>query len=287
MDFGSPPVSAFAPPTPRSPTTVTDDEDDESQQNLPPTTHLSPAAAAAAIQISVAAFHRYAHSHHRYLQRTTADRLNLQGNPTVFQLDQRVKIYMPPTHQQLERTGRRAKHIVSWRGPCRITQILSPVTYQVQEECSNRYFERTIVNIRPYRAIRAPPPPHHDMLSASPLDPGTLVAIRRDNNPSTPFDLARIQHSAETTTHLHYLGTTNSTLRSAAFKLVWIDPQDNKTVLKDTRPARRHQPVTGEINNDDLPDLLVATHLTLTNTGRLAAPSYHILHHLRDQLAVY
>jgi hypothetical protein len=62
---------------------------------------------------------------------------------------------------------------------------------------------------------------------------------------------------------------------------------DNKTVLKDSRPARRHQPVTGDINNDDLPDLLVATPLTLTNAGRLAAPSYHIIHHLRDQLAVY
>jgi hypothetical protein len=140
---------------------------------------------------------------------------------------------MPPTHQQLERTGRRAKHIVSWRGPCRITQTLSPVTYQVQEECSNRYFERTIVNTRPYRAIRAPPPPHHDMLSASPLDPGTIVALRRDNDPSTPFDLARIQHSAEITTYLHYLGTTNSTLRSASFKLVRIDPKGHKTVLKD------------------------------------------------------
>ncbi len=212
----------------------------------------------------------------------------------MFQLDQRVKIYMPPTHQQLERTGRRAKHIVSWRGPCRITQILSPVTHQVQEECSNRYFERTIVNIRPYRATRASPPPHHDMLSASPLDPGTIVALRRDNDPSTPFDLARIKHSAETIifsaetiTHLHYLGTTNPSLRAASFKLVWIDPKDNKTVLKDTRPTRRHQPVTDDINNDDLPDLLVATHLTLTNTGRLAAPSYHILHHLRDQIAVY
>jgi hypothetical protein len=36
-----------------------------------------------------------------------------------------------------------------------------------------------------------------------------------------------------------------------------------------------------------LPNLLVATHLALTNTGRLTAPSYHILHHLSDQLSVY
>jgi hypothetical protein len=287
MDFGTAPVSAFAPPTPDSTPDLPDHVFDDSQQDLPHNTQVSPALAAAAIQTSVAAFHRYARSHHEYLQSTTAERLNQQGTPTTFQLGQRVKIYMPPTHAQLERTGRRAKHIVAWRGPCRITQLLSPTAYQMQEECSNRFFERTLVNIRPYIATRAPPPPHHDMLSSSPLDPGTLVAIRRTSDPTSPFDLARITTTTETHVHLAYLGTTNHNLRNAVFKLVWIDPADNKTLLKDTRPARRHQPVTGDIPTEDIPDLLVATHLALTNTGRLTAPSYHILHHLSDQLSVY
>jgi hypothetical protein len=157
----------------------------------------------------------------------------------------------------------------------------------MQEECSSRIFERTIVNIRPYLATRAPPPPHHDMLSSSPLTPGTIVAVRRTSDPTTHFDLARVTSATEMTLHLAYLGTTNSTLRSATFKRVWIDPRDNKTVLKDTRPARNHQPVTGNLTTDDLPDLLVATNLVLITTGRLTASSYHILHHLRDQLFVY
>ena len=84
------------------------------------------------------------------MQRTTQDRLNQHGTPTSFQLNDRVKIYVPPTHAQLLRTGRRAKHIVAWRGPCRITVILSPVTYEMVEECSNRSFQRTLVNIRPF-----------------------------------------------------------------------------------------------------------------------------------------
>jgi hypothetical protein len=286
MDFGMPAVSAFAPPHPDY-RHDEDNTDDDSQQALPVPTTLSPTAIAEAIKISVAAFHRYAHTHHRYLQQTTADRLNLQGTPTSFQLDDRVKIYMPPTHAQLLRTGRRAKHIVSWRGPCRITDILSPVTYRMQEECSNRLFERTLVNIRPYRATRAPPPPHHDMLSASPLDSGTLVAIRRTSDPTTPFDLALVTDTTETHVHLAYLGTTNPNLRKAVFKRVWIDPVDNKTVLTDTRPARRHQQVIGDITTADIPDLLVATHLLLTTASRLTAPSYHIIHHLRAQLSVY
>jgi hypothetical protein len=123
----------------------------------------------------------------------------------------------------------------------------------MQEECSNRYFERTLVNIRPYSASRSPPPPHHDMLSTAPLGPGTIIAIRRNNDLTTPFDLARITTSTETNTHIAYFGTTHTNLRSAPFKLVWIDPRDNKTVLKDTRPARNYQPVTGDVPTDDLP----------------------------------
>jgi hypothetical protein len=125
------------------------------------------------------------------------------------------------------------------------------------------------------------------MLSASPLEPGTIIAVRRSEDPNDSFDLACLTLSTKTHVTIAYLGTTNPNLRNAMFKNVWIDPADNRTARKPTRPARNHTQVTGEIQTEDLPDLLVATHLTLTHTGRLAAPSYHILHHLRAQLSVY
>jgi hypothetical protein len=99
MDFRTPPVSPFAPPTPHDdPDPHADDAHDDSQQLLTPPTTLSPALAAAAIRVSVAAFHRYAHAHATYMQQTTEERLNKQGNPTTFQLRNRVKIYICPTH---------------------------------------------------------------------------------------------------------------------------------------------------------------------------------------------
>jgi hypothetical protein len=125
------------------------------------------------------------------------------------------------------------------------------------------------------------------MLSLAPLDSGTIVAVRRTEDLTAPFDLARVTLTTETHVSLAYLGTTNPSLRNAVFKLVWIDPTDNRTVLKDSRPARNHTPVTGDINTEDLPDLLVATHLTLTAAGRLNSPSYQILHHLSTQLYAY
>jgi hypothetical protein len=69
-----------------------------------------------ALQITMTAFHDFARTNLHYTQQTTADRLNLYGIPATFQLEDKVKIYVPPTHVQMKKTGRRAKHIIAWRG---------------------------------------------------------------------------------------------------------------------------------------------------------------------------
>jgi hypothetical protein len=89
------------------------------------------------------AFHDFARSHLHYTQQTTADRLNLYGIPSVFSVGDKVKIYMPPTHAQMQNTGRKAKHIIAWRGPCTISRVLSESAYEMLEDCSSRLFART------------------------------------------------------------------------------------------------------------------------------------------------
>jgi hypothetical protein len=91
--------------------------------------------------------------------------------------------------------------------------------------------------MRPFRATSAPPPPHYDLLSTMALTTGTLVAVR--DSPDSVFHLARITTLTEANASLHYLGTTNPRIERAVFKLLWLSPT-NKTVLKDTRPARNH-----------------------------------------------
>jgi hypothetical protein len=280
MDFAAPPVSPFAPPSPNA----DHHPDDPTAPRQDPPTTVSPVIFADALRTSTAAFHHCAATHKAFMQKSTEKRLNEHGTPVRFHLNDRVKIYMPPTHAQIQRTGRRAKHIVAWRGPCIVVEVLSSSTYKVQEECSNRFFERSIINMRPFRASSAPPPPHHDLLSTLALTHGTLVAVR--DTPTSAFHLARLTALTESTASFHYLGTTNPNFDRAVFKLLWLSP-DNKTVLKDTRPARNHAPITGDISTEDLPDLLVATHLALTAAGKLSRPSHQLLHHLHEQLHIY
>ena len=88
--------------------------------------------------------------------------LNQFGHPRSYSVDQRVKVYAPPTHEQMLASGRRAKHLLAWRGPCRVIEKLSETTYAVREESTNRRFERAVVNILPCRASEAPTPPTYD-----------------------------------------------------------------------------------------------------------------------------
>jgi hypothetical protein len=249
MDFGSPPKSPFGPPDPAL--TLLDPDENPSTAIDP----VSPAAFAEALRISVQAFHAMAATHKAFMAKTTAERLNQHGTPHTFNINDRVKIYVPPTHAQLLRTGRRSNHIVAWRGPCHITRILSPTTYEMEEDGSGRKFQRTIVNIRPFRATKDPPPPHHDLLSSAQLVPDTILAVR--DTPHSKFHLAKVLSTTENHLSLHYLGTTNSSLDAAVFRLMWTAP-DQRTVLRDTCPARNHHAVTGEIDNEDINDLLAA-----------------------------
>jgi transposase InsO family protein len=278
MDFAAPPQSPFGPP---DPTLTFPDNEDPPHHNHPT---ISPEEFAATLRISMQAFHSFAAAHKSFMANTTKERLNKHGTPQSFALHDRVKIYVPPTHAQILRTGRKSNHIVAWRGPCKITRILSSSSYEMEEEASGRTFQRSIINIRPFRASRNPPPPHHDLIAVAALRPQTIIAVR--DTPESSFHLASVLKVTESLLSIHYLGTTTPTLDTAIFRRVWIAP-DGRTVLKDSRPARHHTAVTGEIDTAHIPDLLVASHLAFTSSGRLTRQSSRLLFHLKDQLHIY
>jgi hypothetical protein len=277
MDFGIAPTSSFALPQP-----VT---------AVPPMTSatmLSPTPPNAlefvdALRTTIAAFHDFARTHLHYTQQTMADRLNVYGIPTTFTVGDIVKIYMPSTHAQMLKTGRKAKHIIAWRGPCTIPRVLSRSAYEMTENCSGRTFARTLCNIRPYAASRTAPPPHHDLLSLDPVIPNTVLAIRDSNDPNACFRLATALTLTETTLSVHYLGTTEPRLTHARFLPIWTQVDDTIT-LQVTRPSRHHSPWTGDIATEDIPDLLVASRLYLTATNKFRARSRQDLHHVQDEL---
>ena len=237
------------------------------------------------LRATTTAFRRMAHDHQRYLKETTAERLNMHGIPATFAVGSRVKIYVPPTQTQLDLTGRRAKHITAWRGPCTVTAQLSDTAYSVTEDCSNRTFERTITNIRPFRSTLTPPAPHHDPLTANPPTPGTLVVIR--DTPDSRWHVARVTTTDAASITVQYLGTTTADIRTARFRNMWTAPDDGRQVITNTRPSAHHPPYTGTIDTDALPDLLLSTTVALTNSGTMTKATRLSLFHLSEEMFVH
>jgi transposase InsO family protein len=166
-----------------------------------PTADLEhPAAYAEAVKTSAAAFTVMAQRHSDFERQTTADRLNEVGRPRTYEIGQRVKVYVPPTHEQMLATGRRAKHLLAWRGPCEVIDQLSTTTFAMREISTRRRFERALVNILPYKATTAPQPPSFDPFYSAALNTGEFVAARGE--PEGPFYIAKV--TAVTNRRCHY-----------------------------------------------------------------------------------
>jgi hypothetical protein len=78
--------------------------------------------------------------------------LNARGAPgrcVKFKLGDIVVIYLPPA---AEKKGEgdtlaarwKAKHLLQWRGPCVVSEVLGGSTYKVREEASGKYFTRGV-----------------------------------------------------------------------------------------------------------------------------------------------
>jgi hypothetical protein len=132
-------------------------------------------------------------------------------------------------------SGRRAKHLLAWRGPCRVIKKLSETTHAVREESTNRRFERAVVNILPYRASEAPTLPTYDPFYSAPFATDELVAARDEVD--GPFYLARTISIAATSVTVHYFGCRNPDISRAKFLPAWHLPGNDSIALAAAAPS--------------------------------------------------
>jgi len=253
-------------------------------QELPDFDAADPAAFATAVRTSAAAFTSLAAHHTAYVRQTTADRLNIQGHPRTYAVQDKVKIRVPPTHQQMVAAGRRSSHVASWRGPCTIVDRLSSTAYAMTEDSTGRRFERVLTNILPYRAVSARTQAAYDPATSDPFVLGEIVAVR--DEPGSPYYLASVIQIAASNITVHYFGCTQRDIQRATFRPAYHLANSDSIILSATRPADSHQ-YTGIIEFDSLRDLLVARNLQFTNARKLRKKSQRILAPTHDELFVF
>jgi hypothetical protein len=251
-----------------------------------------PSEFAKAVAISTTAFCQLAKTHDQFIREETAARLNEKGFAKTFQIGSKVKVRVPPTAAQMEETGRRAKHITAWRGPCTIVERLSQTAYVAVDDSSKRRYERVISNLLPYRAKKAKTnadaafSPYY----SDPFQEGEFIAIR--DEPAGPFYVAEIMAVDEKSVNLHYYGCTEVVLAAAIFQPCWHEIASNEIVLGAQCPEPYDDiitfiPYSGNVDLQDIPLVLVSRKLEFTKAHKLRFRSLRALAPVHDQLFRY
>jgi hypothetical protein len=244
---------------------------------------------AAAVAVSTKAFIQLAKSHDQFVRQETAARLNEKGTAKAFSIGDKVKVRVPPTAAQMEETGRRAKHITAWRGPCTIVERISQTAYAAVDDVSNRRYERVIANLLPYRATSAKTNADASFspLYSEPFTENEYIAIR--DSPRGPFFVAQILLVTPTYVSLHYYGTTSIVLSTAVFKPCWHEVGGDAMILSWEPPGNEDKhpqfvDYNGQVDLKDINTVLLARHLEFTKTGKLRYRSLRALAPFHDQL---
>jgi transposase InsO family protein len=148
---------------------------------------------AEAVLVSTSIFSQLAKTNDQFFKSETAARLNQKCSNKTFAIGDKVKISVPPTADQMLATGRRAKHITAWRGPCTVTERLSTTAYAVVDDASQRRYECVISGLLPYRAEKPKGNANAQQFNevySTPFEECEFVAVRDD--PTGPFYLAEI-----------------------------------------------------------------------------------------------
>ena len=122
----------------------------------------------ASVQRHVQLYSELARTHSNYMRKLAARKLNGEEIPTStrtrrnrtksYKIGDRVLIYIPPGQNIAQVKNRRAKHLLRFRGPARVTKVFksrpdskSPGSaFEVKMEGSKRVYQRTLANIRPW-----------------------------------------------------------------------------------------------------------------------------------------
>jgi transposase InsO family protein len=243
-----------------------------------------PVALAEAVRISTTAFTLLARNHTDYVRTTTANRMNLHGHPRTYVVGDRVKIRVPPSHEQMLASGRKSSHITSWRGPCIIFERLSTTAYKMIEESTSRTFERVVSNILPYRATSVPIVTTFEPLYSDPFVVSEIIALR--DEPNSLFYLANVVNVTDFEISVHYFDCTNRNISKAIFRPVWHLPDSEIMILSTSQPNGTI-PYTGIIQLDSLRNLIVARDLEFTKKRQLRRKSQQVLFPVHDELFIF
>ena len=194
----------------------------------------------------------------------------LQANRTrarqQFRLGDKVAFFIPPDQKTVEKTGRKRKHLMQYRGPAEIINVRTPTTYDLQYK--NRKYSRATTELRPYRSRRSLEVniPEYEDEEDDEFSVDEIVAYM-DNRGDANFHIGKIKATGEDII-IDCSATTAPNLRNAIWKPLYQIVANEAYTIEANR--RRHQvQVQDIIPKQEAEHCIIARNLKLLPSGKL------------------
>ena len=244
------------------------------EQDSQPITDLMTQDGLTVMKETARAFERQLHKLRTGATERNAEALK-RGRKATYEVGEEVSFFIPPTETQVKRMGRKAKHLLHYRGPALIVKRLSGTTYELTFEGCTYY--RCYSEIRPYRSTNLPidlPMANDEALQDNKVVVGRYVTLcDTDEEKDVWFHLCKVIEVTDGKAILLNYATFGKNIHSAKFSIMYQEEDTAKyTTVKPRRNARQ-QEVKDKVDLDDIDGYVGLYDVKLTKAMRISKGS--------------
>ena len=220
--------------------------------DIPPYQYNTQATDISTIMSTAKALNQIAAQHKISSAKEAADILNSKGVKYNFKVGDQVAFYYPPTDKEAKKRGRKAKHLLQFRGPATIEEVLSSSNASFKLKYNERNYSRSVINLRPYKAegeFHVATAEEDDQITV-----GSYLAVIDDPNDqvnNSKFHLAQVTDITDERITVWYMSTTAKKIKSAKWKYVYVEGTGRFTNRIPTHIARQQARLTCPALDDE------------------------------------
>ena len=210
--------------------------------------------------------------------RTEASTRNAQrlrkGSNRTYQVGDEVSLFIPPSEQEAKVMGRKIKHMLLYRGPAIVTEVLSRSTYRLEYEGQTYY--RCFGELRPYKSSKIPvdlPIANDVNMQVNQVKVGNYVTLcDTSHEDDVYFHLCQVIAIEDNNAILVNYATWTKNLKNATFSIMY---QDNKSRYTTERPKKNPQEseVIDKVPLAEADDYIDHYDVKMTTTMKITAKS--------------
>jgi hypothetical protein len=237
-------------------------------------------------------------------RRMTSQKLSQSGKSIDYEAlipGAKVYFYKPPTAQEVERRGRKAKHLDHYIGPAIILRSIGTRSFVLQYtdgQGTTRTYQRdaSMISLVPSSEIKSDPSdsnreekaPHaHQSIALSPIEEGEYVLLK-DTKDSNTWYCAQVLEKLPDRIKVSYYTTSTPALinydkssfkkrlqriQGLIFLKTWTLPTGEATTSDPALSRKRNKLWTGQVPCKFLDEVLLLRNVGLTALGNLTPAS--------------